>query len=151
MRALEWAKEAGLITACNFMLGFPEDTPVDARAHRCASWSASRRWSIRSARWASWCRSPARRSTRTIHVRYGFTGWWLDEAYSRYSAFPPIEDRTAFNRYYIDDANLELDFFRYSEAMREVIRACLRFKGEHNLRRMGLLRDPVFDPEPVGA
>jgi radical SAM superfamily enzyme YgiQ (UPF0313 family) len=27
VRALEWAKEAGLMTACNFMLGFPEDTP----------------------------------------------------------------------------------------------------------------------------
>ena len=35
--------------------------------------------------------------------------------------------------------------------MRELIRACLRFKGEHNLRRMGLLPDPVFHPEPVGA
>jgi radical SAM superfamily enzyme YgiQ (UPF0313 family) len=29
VRALEWAKEEGLITACNFMLGFPQETPVE--------------------------------------------------------------------------------------------------------------------------
>jgi hypothetical protein len=28
VRALEWARAEGLATACNFMLGFPEDTPA---------------------------------------------------------------------------------------------------------------------------
>ena len=40
---------------------------------------------------------------------------------------------------YIDDANLALDFFRYSPAMKALMRECLRFKAEHNLERMGLM------------
>jgi radical SAM superfamily enzyme YgiQ (UPF0313 family) len=28
VRALEWAKQEGLVTACNFMLGFPQETPA---------------------------------------------------------------------------------------------------------------------------
>ena len=33
--------------------------------------------------------------------------------------------------------------------MRIMFRECLRYKGEHNLRRMGLLRDPLYEPIPV--
>ena len=138
------------MTACNFMLGFPEDTPDTLE---------------RTARFMERI-APMVDSFSTLgvvvpfpgtplyddnHVRYGFTGWWLDEAYSRYSAFPPIEDAHRFNRFYIDDANLDLDFFHYSEAMRDGIRACLRIKGEHNLRQMGLLPDPVFEADPGAA
>ena len=31
------------------------------------------------------------------------------------------------------------------------MRDCMRFKAEHNLRKMGLLADPVFRPSPVGV
>ena len=34
VRSLEWAKEEGLITACNFMLGFPQETPVELDFHQ---------------------------------------------------------------------------------------------------------------------
>jgi hypothetical protein len=30
--------------------------------------------------------------------------------------------------------------------MRDLIRECLRFKAEHNLKAMGLLPEPVFRP-----
>jgi hypothetical protein len=82
------------------------------------------------------------------HTSQGFTNWWLREEYSRYTAPPPIEDREAFYSYYTDDANLALDFFRYSPGMRSLIRECLRFKAEHNLKSMGWLPDPVFRPGP---
>ena len=85
------------------------------------------------------------------HADYGFTDWWLDERYSHYSAYPPLDDVARFDRFYIDDTNLQLDFFRYDAATRDMIRECLRIKGEHNLRHMGLLRDPVFAPEPMAA
>jgi hypothetical protein len=62
---------------------------------------------------------------------------------------PPVDDFDRYYRHYIDDANLDLDFFRYSLEMRATIRECLRYKGEHNLRRMGLLRDPVYQPVPA--
>ena len=50
-----------------------------------------------------------------------------------------MDDTDRFYRYYIDDFNLDLDFFHYSPATRDLIRECLRFKAEHNLARMGLL------------
>jgi len=150
VRALEWAKAEGLATACNFMLGFPEDTPATLE---------------RTARFIERI-APLVDSFSTLgvvvpfpgtpiydehHASHGFTRWWLDRAYSGYSSFPPIEDVHRFNRFYIDDANLELDFFRYDPPTRAMIRECLRIKGEHNLRRMGMLRDPVFAPEPAAT
>ena len=74
-----------------------------------------------------------------FHLLYGFTDWWLREEYSRFSEPPPPGDFDRYYRYYIDDANLDLDFFRYSPGMKQLIRECLRFKAEHNLERMGLL------------
>jgi hypothetical protein len=86
-----------------------------------------------------------------FHADYGFSDWWLRADHATYRPFPPLDDLAAFRRHYVDDANLELDFFRYSPEQRELIRACLRFKGEHNLRQMGLLADPVFHPAPAPA
>jgi hypothetical protein len=74
-----------------------------------------------------------------FHAHYGFSEWWLRSDYSRYTVPPAPEDRERYHRYYIDDANLELDFFRYSPEMRGLIRECLRFKAEHNLAGMGLM------------
>src|ERR1035438_1374672 len=148
VRALEWAKERGLVTACNFMLGFPQETP--------RALENTRRFLERIA--------PLTDSFSTLgvvvpfpgtplyddfHQQYGFTDWWLEERNSHYHAMPPVDDFDRYYRHYIDDANLELDFFRYSLEMRAMIRECLRYKGEHNLRRMGLLRDPVYQPVPV--
>jgi radical SAM superfamily enzyme YgiQ (UPF0313 family) len=83
------------------------------------------------------------------HLSYGFTDWWLREEYSRYCPPPPITEFDRFYRHYIDDANLELNFFAYSDRVRDLIRQCLKYKAEHNLSRMGLLRDPVYRPEPT--
>jgi hypothetical protein len=74
-----------------------------------------------------------------FHFLHGFAEWWLRPAYSSYSSPPALDDFDRYYRYYIDDANLELDFFHYSEDMRRLIRECLRFKAEHNLQRMGLM------------
>jgi hypothetical protein len=62
---------------------------------------------------------------------------------------PAVDDFDRYYRHYIDDANLELDFFRYTAEVRDMIKECLRYKGEHNLRRMGLLRDPVYQAQPA--
>lgn len=145
VRALEWAKELGLSTACNFMLGFPGES-VEAL-------SRTLRFMERIA--------PLTDTFSTLGVvvpfpgtpiyeenfeKYGFTDWWLRPECAHYTPAPPIEDREAFYRYYTDDANLALDFFRYSDDMRELIRECLRYKAEHNLKAMGILPDPVFRP-----
>jgi len=148
VRALEWAKEAGLSTACNFMLGFPQETP--------AALERTLRFMQRIAPLVDTFSTlgvlvpfPGTPLYEDFHLEYRFTDWWLREECSRYDPPPPIGDFDRFYRHYVDDANLELDFFRYSDAMRELMRECMRFKAEHNLRKMGLLEDPVFQPAPV--
>ena len=138
MRALEWAKQEGLITACNFMLGFPQETPVELER--------TLRFMERIAPMVDAFSTmgvvvpfPGTPIYDEFHDRHGFKDWWLRPDYSRYSPSPPLEEADRYYRYYIDDANLELDFFHYSSAMKELIRECLRFKAEHNLKRMGLM------------
>jgi radical SAM superfamily enzyme YgiQ (UPF0313 family) len=128
------------------MLGFPEDSP--------ASLERTARFMERIAPLVDTFSTlgvvvpfPGTPLYEDHHVAYGFTEWWLDERYSRYAEFPPVQERHRFNRFYIDDSNLDLDFFRYDTPTREMIRECLRLKGEHNLRRMGLMGDPVFAPD----
>jgi radical SAM superfamily enzyme YgiQ (UPF0313 family) len=149
VRALEWAKEADLSTACNFMLGFPEETP--------AALERTLRFMERITPLVDTFSTlgvavpfPGTPLYDDHHDAYGFTDWWLREDYSRYRPAPPIDDFDRFYRHYIDDANLELDFFHYSAEMKQLVRECLKFKGEHNLKRMGLLKDPVFAPVGVG-
>jgi radical SAM superfamily enzyme YgiQ (UPF0313 family) len=148
VRALEWAKAEGLHTACNFMLGFPQETP--------AALERTLRFMERIAPLVDSFSTmgvlvpfPGTPLYEDYHRQYGFTDWWLREEYARYEAPPPIDDFDRFYRHYIDDANLELDFFKYSPDMRELMRECMRYKAEHNLRKMGLLKDPVFRPAPA--
>jgi radical SAM superfamily enzyme YgiQ (UPF0313 family) len=148
VRALEWAKEAGLSTACNFMLGFPQETPV--ALERTLNFMQQIAPLVDTfSTLGVLVPFPGTPLYDDFHAEYGFTDWWLREDYSRYDPPPPIDDFDRFYRHYVDDANLELDFFHYSDAMRDLMRECLRFKAEHNLRRMGMLADPVFTPEPV--
>ena len=150
VRALEWAKAEGLLTACNFMLGFPEDTP--------ATLERTLRFMERIA--------PLVDSFSTLGVAvpfpgtslyddnvstYGFANWWQRADHSHYTRLPDPDGSEEFRRAYMADSNLELDFFQYDKATRDMIRECLRFKGEHNLRAMGLRRDPLCTPQPALA
>jgi radical SAM superfamily enzyme YgiQ (UPF0313 family) len=148
VRALEWSKDAGLTTACNFMLGFPQETPV-ALERTLAFMQRIAPLVDTFSTLGVLVPFPGTPLYEDYHAEYGFTDWWLREECSRYSAPPPIDDFDRFYRHYVDDANLELDFFHYSDELRELIRECMQFKAEHNLRRMGLLEDPVFQPVPV--
>jgi radical SAM superfamily enzyme YgiQ (UPF0313 family) len=150
VRALEWAKAEGLMTACNFMLGFPQETPQ--------ALERTLRFMERIAPLVDTFSTlgvlvpfPGTPLYDDYHQRYGFSRWWLREECSRYSPPPPIDDFDRFYRHYIDDRNLDLDFFHYSDQTREVMRACLQFKAEHNLRKMGLLDDPVFRPAAINT
>ena len=150
VRALEMARGEGLSTACNFMLGFPEDTP--------ASLERTLRFMERIAPMVDSFSTlgvvvpfPGTALYDEHHERHGFTRWWLQERCSRFAPAPPVGDVAAFSRHYADDPTLELDFFGYDASTRALIVECLRFKARHNLRRMGLLRDARFAPEPLAA
>jgi radical SAM superfamily enzyme YgiQ (UPF0313 family) len=150
VRALNWAKDLGLRTACNFMLGFPEETP--AAIERTLKFMEEIAPLVDTfSTLGVVVPFPGTPIYDANHERYGFARWWLREDYSHYEAMPPISDFDRFYRHYIDDRNLDLDFFRYTPAHLDAIRAALRFKAEHNLRMMGVLRHPVHNPEPLEA
>ena len=151
VRALEQAKAAGLSTACNFMLGFPQETP--AALERTLALHGAHRAAGRHVQHARRPGAVPRHAAvrRLPPASTGSPTGGCGRSTPATGRSRRSSDVPAFRRHYVDDANLELDFFRYSDEQRELIRACLRFKGEHNLRRMGLLADPVFHPEPVRA
>ena len=110
---LEWAKEEGLLTACNFMLGFPQETPVELER--------TLRFMERIAPMVDAFSTmgvvipfPGTPLYEEFHFLHGFTDWWLREEYSRFPESPPLGDVDRSYRYYSDDANLDLGFFRYS-------------------------------------
>ena len=97
LRALEWAKAEGLQTACNFMLGFPEDSP--------ASLERTARFMQRIAPLVDTFSTlgvavpfPGTPLYEDNHQRHGFSNWWLDERYSHHSDYPPLDDVAGFNR-----------------------------------------------------
>jgi anaerobic magnesium-protoporphyrin IX monomethyl ester cyclase len=137
VRALEWARELGLITTCNFMLGFPMETPA-ALGRTLRFMERIEPLVDNFSTMGVVVPFPGTPIYEDYHQRYGFTDWWLRADYSRFTPPPPVEERGRYHRYYIDDGNLELDFFDYEPAMREMIRECLRFKAEHNLKNLGL-------------
>jgi radical SAM superfamily enzyme YgiQ (UPF0313 family) len=137
LRALEWAKEAGLRTVCDFMLGFPQDT--------AASLERTLHFMERIAPLVDTFSTmgvviplPGTPLYNDFHGRYGFTDWWLRESSDYSIPAPPISDLDNFKAHYCSDPALDHDFFHYSNDLRELILACLRFKGAHNLARMGL-------------
>jgi radical SAM superfamily enzyme YgiQ (UPF0313 family) len=138
VRALDWAKAAGLRTACTFMFGFPGETPGQLESTLRFMESIAPLVDAFGAHGVV-VPLPGTPIYDRFHDTYGFTEWWLREDVSYYRPFPPLTDFRAFCERYIQDPHLDLDFFRYSAETRAMITACLRFKGEHNLRRMGLL------------
>jgi anaerobic magnesium-protoporphyrin IX monomethyl ester cyclase len=135
IRALGMAQDAGLRTSCNFMFGFPGETP--------AALERTLRFMERIAPLVHFFSPsgilipmPATPVYEQNHERFGFTDWWLKEEYSHYPARPESLSFEEFSRSSACDPALELDFFRYTEETRTMIRACLEFKAAHNLRRI---------------
>jgi radical SAM superfamily enzyme YgiQ (UPF0313 family) len=149
VQALEDAKAEGFVTACNFMLGFPQETPREIE-HTLRFMERIAPLVDSFSTLGVVVPFPGTPLYDDFHEKYGFTKWWLREEYSRCAEAAP-DDAYYYRRQYIDDANLELDFFKYSEDHRALIRECLRFKGEHNLRRMGIHPEAAIVAEPVAG
>jgi radical SAM superfamily enzyme YgiQ (UPF0313 family) len=87
-RALEWAKEAGLRTACNFTLGFPRETPRELENTLVFMQRIAPMVDTFSTLGVV-APFPGTPLYDDFHERYGFTDWWLREDHSRYTAPPP--------------------------------------------------------------
>ncbi len=123
--AVRAARAAGMITVVNFMFGFPGEG-VDALLR-------TRDFMETLAPDTDFFNNrgvlvpfPGTAIYDAHHEEYGFTRWWLDPA--RIPVEPEVSDL------YSDPA-LAMDYFGYSEPVREAIAACVHFKADHNARR----------------
>ena len=73
---------------------------------------------------------------------YGFREWWLDPR--RVPDEPDLGGLSAEEAAVAleVDPTLELDFFRYSDEVRDGIAACVAFKARHNARTIAAMTSP---------
>lgn len=136
LAAVTAARDAGIRTIVNFMFGFPGEG--------LAELAATQRVMEELAPVTDYFNPhgvlvpfPGTPIYEANHERYGFTQWWLDEArVPRPAPLPPPGDAAALHEWLARDPVLDLDFFRYAPAVRDAIAACVRFKAEHNRRRL---------------
>jgi len=129
--AVRAAKDAGMVTVVNFMFGFPEEG-VDELGRTLALMEELAPHTDYFNNRGVLMPFPGTAIYDANHERYGFGGWWLDEAMipDEPDAFglPPAEAAALLER----DPTLDRDFFRYTAPVREMIARCVRFKARHN-------------------
>jgi radical SAM superfamily enzyme YgiQ (UPF0313 family) len=136
LAAVQAARAAGIRTVVNFMAGFPGEG--------LAELATTQRVMEALAPHTDWFNPhgvlvpfPGTAIYEAWHERCGFTDWWLDEArIPRPAPLPPPGDVAALHEWLAHDPALDQDFFRYESAVRDAIAALVRFKAEHNRRRM---------------
>ena len=140
IRALEATRRAGIRTQVNMMFGFPHE---DA-SHMANNLAFIERIAPVTSAFTPLgipLPYPGTALYKTHRRAYGFEGWWLDArviqtlraplAAGGYAALPP--DRWPALSRRLEEAVLRVDFFRYSAAMKDAIRACLEARSAHNL------------------
>jgi hypothetical protein len=85
VRALEWAKAEGLRTACNFMLGFPQETP-DALDRTLRFMERIAPLVDAFSTMGVLVPFPGTPLYEDYHAQFGFTEWWLRESFSSAAA-----------------------------------------------------------------
>ena len=136
VRALEWAKAEGLMTVCNFMMGFPGET-ADALRRTLEFMRRIEPLTDCFSTGGVVIPMPGTELYENHHERYGFTRWWLEDDDTADSLTQIVPDPA-------DDPNLARDFFRYDDGVRELIAECLDFKARHNHARFGSHRPASF-------
>jgi anaerobic magnesium-protoporphyrin IX monomethyl ester cyclase len=141
------AKQAGMMTIVNFMFGFPgEDADALDRTLELMHELAEDTDFFNNR--GVLVPFPGT-SIYDEHVaHYDFERWWLDPA--RVIDEPDLHALGAdgAQRALEHDPTLDLDFFRYPDAIRAKIAACVRFKAQHNQRTLARMS---AQPNPVAA
>ncbi len=133
--AVRAASDAGLTTIVNFMFGFPGES-VDQLMR-------TRELMERLAPHTTYFNNrgvlvpfPGTAIYDQHRAAYDLEGWWLDPANVPIEpdlhALSPEDALVALEH----DPTLDLDFFRYSDDVRDAIAECVAFKARHNYARI---------------
>lgn len=150
LAAVRAARAEGLTTVVNFMFGFPGEGAAEL-GHTLELMQALAPDTDFFNNRGVLVPFPGTAVYDRWHREYGFTGWWLDPARvprePDLHALDPLDAQRRLER----DPTLDLDFFHYSDPVREAIAACVRFKALHNRARLTRAAPPRHHPEPAGA
>ena len=123
------ANSEGMTTIVNFMFGFPDEGVDELMATRAFMESIAPHTDYFNARGVL-VPFPGTPIYERHHTDYGFTDWWMDPKRIPGELTEPDPVR-ALDRLDHDPA-LDIDFFRYPDAVRNTIAECVRFKARHN-------------------
>ncbi|MBH22890.1 MAG: hypothetical protein CMH57_00250 [Myxococcales bacterium] len=145
--AVAAAKAEGMVTVVNFMFGFPEEGVEELRNTLRLMEELAPSTDFFNNRGVL-VPFPGTEIYDVNHARYGFTRWWLRPEMIVDEPNLFVLDPQQSQEYLLRDPSLELDFFGYSEEVRELIAACVRFKGLHNQRTGNMI---ASRSEPMAA
>ena len=131
------AKSVGMTTIVNFMFGFPSEGVSELQSTLDLMNSLAPHTDFFNNRGVL-VPFPGTQIYDQWHERCGFTHWWLRPGHVADEPNLHVLDATASQHYLETDPTLALDFFRYSPEVHMKIAECVRFKAQHNQRRMHL-------------
>lgn len=154
VRALETAKRHGLRTEVSFMLGFPNETPIEIR--RTLAFMEQVADLVDVLRPLGIVMPyPGTALYEQYHEEGGFTGWWLDEVrHDRLRALmtglqAQHYDHVVEMHAAAEEALLEVHPISYLPEVHDAIRECLAFRREHNRQRLS--SGSPARPEPADS
>jgi len=144
IKSLHWCRSKGLRTQVNFMLGFPWegvehlqetldfmkkiDGLVDAFSTRGVV-----------------IPYPGTVLYELYKDQYGFTNWWLSDRFRENETLKSengLEDviwsEEMVREVYFEDPILDLDFFKYSPDVKDMVKMCLEYKGKKTVDKLGI-------------
>ncbi|MBI4849357.1 MAG: B12-binding domain-containing radical SAM protein [Nitrospirae bacterium] len=131
--AITAAKMEGMTTIVNFMSGFPNEGIDELERTLEFMTDVSGVTDIFN-NGGVLVPYPGTEVYNQYHEQYRFTRWWLNENCLREEHGLFNMDADSAQKYLEHDHVLDLDFFRYSDEVREKIAECVRFKAQHNQR-----------------
>ncbi len=129
------AKAEGMTTILNFMFGFPREG-IEELERTLALMERLAPFTDVFNNGGVLVPFPGTRVYERWHEQYGFTDWWLDPEMVPDEPDSGALDAMCAQEHLESDPTLDLDFFNYSDAVREKIAECVRFKSLHNQERI---------------
>ena len=137
-QSLEAAKAEGMTTIVNFMCGFPEEGVKELENTLDLMRLLAEKTDVFNHRGVL-VPFPGTDIYDRNHSGYGFTKWWLNPKYvpdePNFFELDPLEGQ----KYLEYDPVLDLDFFHYSDKIRDKIAECVLFKAKHNQHFIGVV------------
>ncbi len=141
------AKEVGMTTIVNFMFGFPSES-VEQLGNTLAFMKKLAPVTDFFNNRGVLVPFPGTAIFDKYRETYELDRWWLRPEMVPDEPNIHILDPTQSQAYLETDPSLALDFFRYSDDMREAIAACVRFKAQHNAATVAAMQ--AGRPSPGG-